>query len=69
MIESSYYVVQLALSLVILWYTYETRKMRLAAEDQLREIRNTQKLSSRPFISAGVAIFQKSEDDSAVEFF
>ncbi|GLO62928.1 hypothetical protein MACH09_34360 [Vibrio sp. MACH09] len=69
MIESSYYVVQIALSLVILWYTFETRKMRLAAEDQLREIRESQKLSSRPLISAGVTLFQKGEDNSAIEFF
>ena len=69
MIESSYYVVQIALSLVILWYTYETRKMRLAAEEQLSEIRYSQKLSSRPLISAGVFVFEKGEDSSAIDFF
>ena len=69
MIESSYYVVQIVLSLVILWYTYETRKMRQAAEEQLSEIRTSQKLSSRPLISAGITLFQKGEDNSAIDFF
>ena len=32
--ENIYYIVQIGVAIVIFWYTYETRKLRLTSEKQ-----------------------------------
>lgn len=61
--ENIYYVVQIGLAAVILWYTWETRRLRITAEQQLAEQRRINELSLLPFFSPGINLFSSGGDN------
>ncbi len=68
--ENIYYIVQIGVAIVIFWYTYETRKLRLTSEKQLDEQKRINELSLLPYFSYGINIFQSNENDkTAIEYF
>lgn len=68
--ENIYYVVQIGLAAVILWYTWETRRLRVTAEQQLAEQRRINELSLLPFFSPGITLFSSDgENREAIEHF
>lgn len=68
--ENIYYLVQIVVATIILWYTYETRKLRLTSEKQLDEQKRINELSLLPYFSYGINIFQSNHNDkTAIEYF
>lgn len=68
--ENFYYIVQIAVAAVILWYTYETRKLRITSQKQLDEQKRNNKLSLLPVLSYGINIFHSNhENKDAIEYF
>ncbi|MCK9336315.1 MAG: hypothetical protein M0P43_00660 [Arcobacteraceae bacterium] len=69
-IENINYIVQMGVAIVILWYTYETRKLRVTSEKQLNEQRRINELSLLPYFSYGINIFQSNDNDkTAIKYF